>query len=229
MRKSLLIIQIVFLLGFITTFIASFYAVDNIKEKSKSIISEKIVSSATSKIAFTEELLHSKAAEKYLKNYQIETIREEMESFKTNPKGYVESLTLSETKTVIAPPELNSRNPLKNALLTKIYSWKSDIRKHFNRTFSALITDIRIFIVSNIISLLAAVIICYKQRSLGKRSFAISLILTIVVALSSLTYLSKDWLFSIIINSYAGYGYPLGIAILTFWLCFEYFKSLKSH
>lgn len=217
--------QITFAFVFVVAFIASFLVVDELKARSKVAVTEKVVVSTSSQIARAEELLNSKAATKYLAGHQLEVIREEIEGYKGDPYGYVESLTLNEARTTIIPPDLKSSNPLKNAFLNKVFSWKLGIRDHFTKTFEGLERDVRIFIMSNIIALLMAAFVCYKQHSLGRESMVVSSILTGVVALSSLTYLDQNWQVTIILNSYSGYGYPIGILTTTIWLYYEYYKA----
>ncbi len=229
MRNLLLSTQVIFFFVFVIAFIASFFVVDDLQEKSKVAVTEKVVVSTSSNVAFVEELLNSKAATTYLADYQLETIHEEIDTFKGDPYRYVESLTLDEAQTTIIPPDLKSNNPLKNALMEKVFSWKSGIKDHFNKTFEGLVTDIRIFIVSNIFALLVAALVCYKQNTLGKESMVVSSILTGVIALSSLSYLDQNWLFTIILNSYSGYSYPVGILMTTLWLYYEYYSRRNEN
>lgn len=80
-----------------------------------------------SKIDFAEEALNSKAANMYLKDYQIDVIRSEIDSFKNNPYGYVESVTMNKESENVLPPEFRTANPLKAALFEKLFQWKQYI------------------------------------------------------------------------------------------------------
>src|SRR5690606_14595556 len=114
---------------------------------------------------------------------------------------------------------------LKNALLEKIFAWKKGLKAYFNKTFSRLVLDIRIFLLSNVIALLVAALICYKQAALGKDALVVSAILTAVIAVSALSYLNQNWFFTILLNSYAGYGYIGGILATTAWLYYQYYTE----
>lgn len=225
MKKILITIQLLFIAVFSVAFIASFFVVDSIKANSRALITDIVVAKVSSKIALSEELLNSKAASIYLADYQRETIVEEINSFKLSPYDYVESLTLNESESIESPSPLKSKNPLKNALFKKIFGWKKELKNYFNKAFSGLIIDIRIFIASNVIALVIAAIACYKQAALGRDSLIVSAILTGVIALSTLSYVDQNWFFTILLNNYYGYGYLLGILLTTAWLYFEYHNN----
>ena len=148
MRQLLLSIQILFIMVFSVALISSFFVVDSIRERSTDAVTDKVVHFVSSKIEIAEELINSKAASNYLADYQMEAIRDEINDFRENPSDYVEAMTLDESKTQIVPPDLLSKNPLKNKLVEKIFSWKSSIKTYFEKTFDGLILDIRIFLIS---------------------------------------------------------------------------------
>jgi len=229
MRKALLSIQTIFIAVFFIAFIVSFFVVENIEEKSRVLVTEKVVQGTSSKIDFAEELLNSKAANMYLKDYQIDVIRKEIGTFRTDPYSYVESVTIGSGSAGVIPPEFQTNNPLKAALFEKIFSWKQGLKSYFDKTFSRLITDIRIFLGTNVVALLIAAFICFKAPALGNRAMALSTIVTIATALSAFSYINESWLINIILNSYAGYGYAGGIAFLTGWLYLEYSDKLAKN
>ncbi|WP_308365352.1 MULTISPECIES: hypothetical protein [unclassified Microbulbifer] len=229
MRKVLLSTQAIFMVVFFIAFVVSFFVVDKIEEESRLLVTEKLVKGTSSKVDLAEEVLNSRAANMYLKDYQIDVIREEIDTFKTNPYKYVESLTIDAENVVIIPPEFETNNPLEAALFEKIFSWKQGLKSYFNKTFSGLITDIRIFLGTNFIALLIAAFVCFKATSLGNRAMALSAIITIATALSAFSYINANWLLNVLLNSYAGYGYAGGIAILTGWLYLEYSDKLDKN
>ncbi len=222
MRKALLSIQTVFILVFFIAFITSFFVVSQIEERSRALVTEKVTQGTMSKIGFAEEVMNSKAAKMYLEEYQIEVIRSEIDAFKNNPYGYIESVTMNNESADDLPPEFRSANPLKSALFEKLFQWKQGLKSYFNKTFNGLITDIRLFLGTNVVALLIAAFVCFKSPSLGSRAMALSTIITLATALSAFSYINDSWLFNILLNSYAGYGYAGGIAFLTGWLYLEY-------
>ncbi len=228
MKKVLLSTQVIFILVFFIAFVVSFFVVDKIEEKSRLLVTEKVVKHTSSKIGLAEEVLNSKAADMYLKDYQIDVIRKEIELFKSNPYKYVESLTIDTKNAITIPLEFETDNPLKAALFKKVFSWKQNLKAYFNKTFSGLITDIRIFLGTNFIALSIAAFVCFKGATLGNRAIALSTIITIATALSAFSYVIENWLINILLNSYAGYGYAGGIAILTIGLYLEYYKNLTK-
>lgn len=222
MRKALLTIQSISILVFLIAFITSFFVVNQIEEKSRVLVTEKVTQGTMSKVGFAEEVLNSKAANMYLEDYQIDVIRSEIDAFKNDPYGYVESVTMNREGENVLTLEFRSANPLKTALFEKLFHWKQGLKSYFNKTFSGLIVEIRIFLGTNVIALLIAAFICFKSPSLGNRAMALSTIITVATALSAFSYLNESWLINILLNSYAGYGYAGGIAFLTGWLYLEY-------
>ncbi len=225
MKKVLIGFQSAFLLLFLGTLVSSFFIVDKIAENSKAIVTEKVVSGTKSKIALVEEAINSRIAEKILKPYQLEAIKAEISAYQEDPYQYISSLTLDSTQTQISSIEIDSKNSLTNKLLEKISSWKQSLKTYFELTFSGLIRDIRIFLLSNVIGLLIALVVSVKSEQIGKRALAISVIMSFAIAISALTYLNQNWLYTILLNSYAGYSYPIGIFLTSLWLGFEYFKE----
>lgn len=228
MRKVLLSLQTISILIFLGAFIVSFFVVEKIENKSRVLVTEKVTQSTQSKLDFAEEALNSKAAKRYLEEYQIEVIRSEIDLFKTNPYGYVEAVTMNDTNISTTPKEFHTDNPLKKALFQKLFQWKKGIKSHFTSTFNNLITDIRIFLGTNVLALSIALFICLKSENLGGRSMALSIIVTIATGLSAMSYVNENWLLNVLLNSYAGYGYAFGIAFLTGWLFVEY-SNIQSH
>jgi len=220
-HKTLLPIQLAFIVLFVIAFISSFFVVEPLKEQSRVSVTEKVVSSVSSKVAIAEELLNSKAASKYLADYQIEAIRDEINQFKNDPYDYVEAMTLDDSKSHITLPEASNSNPLKNMLVKKIFSWKTSIKAYFENTFDGLIFDIRAFLVSNLIALTIGAFISYNNQLLGKETIIVNTILTSVVILSSLLYINQDWFFTILLNRYNGYGYLFIVLIMTTWLYYH--------
>ncbi len=221
MNKILMPIQITFIVIFTIAFILSFFVVDSLKVQSKTAVTEKVISFVSSKISIAEELLNSKATSKYLADYQIEAIFDEINQFKNNPKDYIEAITLDGSKTNILPPKVSDSNPLKNMLMKKIFSWKTSIKGYFKNIFDGLIFDIRAFLISNFIALVIGAFISFNNQLLGKETIIVNTILTSVVVLSSLLYINQDWFFTILLNSYNGYGYLLFVFLMTVWLYYH--------
>lgn len=225
MKKLLIFVQILFACIFLVAFVSSFFVVDIVKEKARHAITEKVVASTTSKVALAEELLNTKAANRYLQDYQIDVIKDELATFKADPNAYVQAMTMSNTDIPIIPPSLTSKNPLKNAFFEKIFFWKKDLKSYFNKSFSALINDIRTFLVINAVALIVAAFVGLRATSLNGGLMSLSAAITLATILAVSCYVDQDWLFSILLNSYMGYGYASGIIFLTAYLYFEYYKN----
>lgn len=228
MKKALLGIQILFIFVFSGLFVATFTHVETIINESKDAVSQKVTASASSKVDLAEEILQSNAAEKILKPYQIEAAKDEIRIFRENPSEYVASIVKGDHEIPKGKIDYGA-NPLKKALTDKIFSWKTSLKVHFENTLSNLIRDIRIFLISNIVALSVAAAVVLRPGLIGKKAQAVSAIVTLVVATSIVTYVDRNWLYAIILNNYAGYGYPLSLLLTSLWLCYEYIKGNRKN
>jgi len=226
MYKVGITVQIAFAILFSIAFVLSFTEAEKIKEDSRVQVTKKVIVMVESKIDLAEEVVNSKKAQSLLADHQIEVIRAEISSFRESPENYVTQMTQDESE--VKDSSYSSGNPLSKALLEKVFGWKKGIKKHIEKAYSNLLTDIRIFCLTNIVGLLLAAIVLYKREVLGKHAVAVSSILTGVIALSALSYLDQNWLFAILLNRYVGYGYPVGIFGTFLWVFLEYHKSKKE-
>jgi len=185
-------------------------------------LTDAITAISSMDVSLAEEVLNSKAAKNYLEEYQIEVIEKEISEFKRDPHLYVGSITQQDANVSALPSEFKTNNPLKAALFEKVFSWKQSLKSYLDGTFSKLITDIRIFLATNVVALFIAAFVCIRSEKLGGRPMVISSVITIATALSTYGYVNDNWLFNILLNSFAGYGYSAGIVSLSAWLYFEY-------
>lgn len=225
-KHALLVLQLIFALIFGVSFIASFFLVDNIAASSKQAVTQKVISMTQQKALFAEEILRSKAAEKYLQTHQREALQQELTRFKQDPDTYVSAIV--EGSSHIAKPLPASKNPLTHNLLEKIFTWKSSLKSYFTATFTDLVFDLRIFLFSNALGLLIAAWMIWHLAQLNNNMVVVSIILTISIILSSMSYVDRNWFYTILLKNYAGWAYPMGIISLCTWLCFEYFKENKT-
>jgi len=226
MYKVGITIQLVFAILFSVALTMSFTESEKIKEDSRVLVTEKVILMIESRIDLAEEVVNSKKAQSMLADHQIEVIRAEVSSFRENPEKYVIQMTQDESE--VTNSNHSSNNPLVKALLEKVFGWKKGVKKHIERAYSNLLTDIRIFCATNIIGLFLAALVLFKRREFGKYAVAASSILTGVIALSAFSYLDQSWLFSILLNRFSGYSYPVGIFGTFLWIFYEYHNRKKE-
>ena len=224
MKNALLSLQVVFMLAFLSSFITSYFVMDSMKEKSREVVTQKVSSGLLSTIVVAEEFLHSPKVKALLADHHIEVINREIGEFKEKPVEYISQMTNSETEVDPVPVDLRSESKLKNALLAKVFAWKLNIKDHFQATFEALVFDVRLFLLSNVFGLLIAALINWHRENLGKHAVVVSLVLTSAIFLSAFSYINANWLYSILLNSYAGFAYPAGVVVTACWLFWEYWK-----
>ena len=228
LKKALVSAQIIFAALFFVSVVATFFVKDKIQNDSREIITKKVSSGISSRIDLVEELINTKKAKVLLADHQIEVIKQEITKFRKDPDSYVSVMTLPNADANFFPDELKSQNPLKDALIKKVFSWKQNIKEHFNNSFERLVFDIRLFLVSNVIGLLSAALISWHSERLGKHAIAASLILTGVIIMSSISYVNSNWLYDILLNSFAGMAYPVGILLTSGWLFWNYYAAEKE-
>lgn len=223
LKKTVLFVQLFFALIFLVTFVCTYFLKDRVLSDSRQIITEKVSSGIYGKIDFIEEVINAKKAKALLADYQIEVINREISDFRNDPNGYVREMTLKSADQIVLPSELKTDNKLKNALIQKVFGWKEKIRTHFNASFDGLVLDIRIFLLSNVIGLIVAAIVNWRADQIGRHAFVYSMILTGVIILSSYFYINSNWFYDVLLNSYVGTGYPIGVLSMSAWLFWSYF------
>jgi len=119
---------------------------------------------------------------------------------------------------------IDSKNPLKVRLLSKLFNWKKGIKEKFKKSFNGIVTDIKIFLLTNILAFGIALFLNKKSLKNEKNYYIASGILTLSIAISVWGYLDQNWFYSFLLNNFTGWAYPVGMGILFSWLLFNYYQ-----
>jgi len=226
MKKILFGIQFICLIFFLLGFLVTFFMANEIREHSRSAITESLAKKVEKSMTLTEELVESPKVQEYLAQHQIEVIKEEIALYRNDTNSYVTNLT-TETG-VPSSVVVETKNPLKKRLFQKIFGWKKGIKEKFKKSFNGIVLDVQIFLFSNIFAFGAALYLNRKTEGNDRNYYIASTILTLSIILSIAGYLDQNWFFKFLLNDFAGWGYPAGLILLFGWLLFNYHQSKKS-
>lgn len=225
MKRALLIFEVLGLLFFSAALVWSFQAEQWVLEKARVSIQEQIRPKADLAVDLAEEGLRSKLASTYLAEDQISDSLQELTLYRADPSEYIRSITGSGF--AINADSAGSRAGL-SRLADRFLNWKARIQSHFDQTFARLMGDFRLFLATTAIAFALAVFLLMRSDNISRQYFVASAVLALATVYSAFSYIDQNWFFTILLNNYMGWGYPLGLGMLFGWLLFEYYKNKRE-
>ena len=203
-------IIVVFFVGFIAYTLIARQQLDSL---ARDFVTEKTLNYSKLIVEVAGEALDSPLVKKLLSHDQQAAIREEIAGYQTDPRAYVAELTQQHRQDA---PRAHA-----NPLLERVTSIKSKIRTFYDETLNALITDLRIFSISNLIAGLIALSLAYRSsREVRKPIVWFSFLMFVGVIYCSYLYIDHLTFFRILFRSHMGWWYAafLGVMIAALYL-----------
>jgi len=144
MRKTALVLNSIVVVFFVCFLAYTFIARRHLDALAREFVTEKTLVYSKPVVQIADEALDSPLTRKLLTDDQAAAIRNEIADYNNDPATYVSDLTRQRVREL--PPA--KANPL----LAKVASIKEKIRTFYDNTPNALIGDLRIFSVSNLIA-----------------------------------------------------------------------------
>ncbi len=157
MRKATLALNSIVVIFFICFLAYTFIARQHLDSLARAFVTEKTLDYSKPVVEVADEALGSPFVEKLLSGDQATTIRNEITDYRNDPAAYIADLTRQEVRD--APP------PDANPLVERATSIKGKIRTFYDNTLNALIADLRIFALSNLVAGLIAFASAYRSSS----------------------------------------------------------------
>ena len=205
-----------FAVAFFALFLAyTFVAKTHLEELARDFVAEKTIAYAEPSVAIAEESLESPLVAKLLSEDQIRAAREEINAFQNDPSAYVSKLTGQQTQDLI---------PLgANRIAKKIGTLKKGIQNFYDGTLQALVSDLRIFAISNLVACLAAFLLAFfSPPKIRKSVLWFSILMFLGVALCSFMYVDGLSFFRILFRSHMGWWYAVLLTLTIATLCWDY-------
>jgi hypothetical protein len=193
---------------------------DEIRESFRATINHDLAKSLAARVSFAEEAVATPLAARHLAPHQIEGIREEIVLYRKDPEAYVAYLTGGSAPALDQSDQLeaSSGNPLKRAFLEQVIGWRASVKSRFDSSFAKIGRDICIFLGSNVVASIVALILATRVRRRHPRALRLSILLTVAIGLSALSYVDRNWLYAFLRNDWAVFGYPLMLVLSFVWL-----------
>lgn len=211
MRKIALLsnlLSIVFFLGFLTY---TLVAKKHVESLAREFVTEKTIEHSKPLVDLAEKTLESKLATALLSDAKEAEIRGEITQYRDDPNAYVSDLASKYDRVVDNDTMKGESGTLSQA----IANVKNRIRKFYDETLSALIDDLRIFAIANLIASVIALGLLYKSdEKLEKPLVGLSVVILFSVIFSSYLYVNDLTFFRIMFRLHLGWNYALFLTFM---------------
>jgi hypothetical protein len=202
MRKTTLVLNsiiVVFFAGFLAyTLIAR----QHLTGLARGFVTEKTVVYSKPIVDVADDSLKLPFVQKLIPEDKTAAIRREIADYRNDPSAYISDLTRQKMRNL---PVQNA-----NPLLAKVDAFKEKIREFYDDTLNALIKDLRIFSVSNLIAGLIAFVLAFRSHTKIRQPIVwFSFLMFVAVLYCSSLYVDDLTFFSILFRAHMGWWYPL--------------------
>lgn len=203
-------IVVVFFAGFLAY---TFFARQHLDNLARGFVTEKTLEYSQPIVEVADAALDSPLVNEILSDEHKIAIKKEINSYKEDPASYVSDLT---RKSVDRAP-VEKVNPL----VEKVASIKDKIRTFYDNTLDALITDLRIFSVSNLIAGTIALVLAFRSSTKIRKPIVwFSFLMFVAVLYCSYLYIDDLTFFRMLFRTHLGWWYSacLCVAIVALYL-----------
>lgn len=184
----------------------TFFAKDHLINHTRQFVFDKTLEYSIPIVTSTKEIINDPLLGNALPANVKNDIISEIDAFEENPSDYVLRIT-SEEK-----PDFGEG---------KVADFKNKIHHHYQSILDGLLRDLRIFSGSNLVFGLISLLLLIVSNKNNNTIVVLSIIIFLVVAWSTYNYIDGISFISILLNSHAGWVYPLGIAVSIYKLCID--------
>lgn len=210
---ALNLIVVVFFAGF-TAY--TFVARQDLEGRARAFVTEKTLAYSAAAVELAEQAIETKLVKAVLSADQEAVIRAEIADYRRNPSAYIADLTRQGKLLPAAPPN-------GNPLLEKVALLKVKIRNYYDDTLDALIRDLRIFSISNLIAGAIALTLPYRSPAdIHQPIVWFSFLMFAAVLFCSSMYVNDLNFFRILFRAHAGWTYPVGLGVMVVYLFVRY-------
>ncbi|MGN6546233.1 MAG: hypothetical protein ACTHK7_14360 [Aureliella sp.] len=208
--------------AFFACFLAyTFIARQHLDALARAFVTEKTLDYSQPVVELADEALDSPIIHKLLSDEQATAFRNEVADYQNGPGAYIADLTGQQ---VLAAPKANP-----NPLIEKVASIKSKIRTFYDHTLDALIADLRIFSLSNLIAGVIAFALAFCSSSeIRKPIVWFSFLMLVAVLYCSYLYVDDITFFRILFRTHMGWWYPALLCVMVVALYLDYGRRDKA-
>ena len=213
MRKATLVLNSIVVVFFSCFLAYTFIARQHLDSLAREFVSEKTLDYSKPMVEVADEAIESPLVKKVLSDDQATAIRNELVDYQNDSDSYIADLTRQQIR---GAPMANA-----NPLIEKVAAIKNKIRSFYNNTLNALIADLRIYSLSNLIAGLLAFGLAYRSTSdIRKPIVWFSFVMFVAVLYCSYLYVDELTFFRILFRTHMGWWYVafLGVMIVALYL-----------
>jgi hypothetical protein len=215
MRNTTITLNSIIVVFFVGFLVYTFVARQHLDSLARNFVTEKTLHHSKPVVEAAEAALDSPLVRKLLSDDQAAAIRQELASYQNDPEAYITDLTRQRLRE--AP--LAKANPL----IEKVASIKNKIRTFYDNTLNALIVDLRIFSISNLIAGAIALGLAYRSSSEIRQPIVwFSFLMFFSVIYCSYLYIDDLTFFRILFRTHMGWWYPALLCVVIVALYLDY-------
>ncbi|TWT74753.1 hypothetical protein [Allorhodopirellula solitaria] len=221
MRKTTLTLNSIVVVFFICFLAYTFIAQEHLGSLARDFVTEKTLDYSNPIVEIADKALGSPLSKKALSDAQATAIRNEIANYQNDPRAYIADLTRQQVH--------EARMANGKPLIENVASIKAKIRTFYDNTLSALIADLRVFSVSNLIAGLIAFGLAYRSSSeIRKPIVWFSFLIFVAVLYCSYLYIDDLTFFRILFRTHMGWWYFAFLCVTIVALHLDYGRYANS-
>ena len=221
MRKTTLVLNAIVIVFFICFLAYTFIARQHLETLSRDFVTEKTLAYSRPIVEVASESLDSPLVNKILSDDQTKAIRAEIADYRNDPVAYISDVTGQQVRDGLEPGG--------NPLVEKVAAIKRKIRTFYDNTLSALLRDLRIFSISNLVAGFLAFGLAYRSSDeIRKPIVWFSFLMFVAVLYCSYMYIDDLSFFRILFRTHMGWWYAAFLSVMIVALYLDYGRRANA-
>jgi hypothetical protein len=215
MRRTTLVLNSIVVVFFLCFLAYTFVARQHLEGLAHDFVTEKTLDYSEPIVDIADVAIESSMTKKLLSDDQETAIRKEIAGYQNDPAAYVSDLTREQVRDL----PVQDANPL----LARVASIKEKIRAFYDSTLNALVNDLRILSVSNLVAGIVAFALAYRSSSPVRQPIVVfSFLMFVAVLYCSYLYIDDLTFFRILFRTHMGWWYAVFLCVVIVALYLDY-------
>jgi hypothetical protein len=215
MRKTTLFLNAMVIVFFISFLMYTVIARQHLEKLATDFVTEKTLAYSRPVVELASESLDSPLIKKLLSKDQSTAVRTEIADYRNDPVAYIADVTGEQVRDVVRPND--------NPLVEKVVAVKNKVRSFYENTLNALLSDLRIFSISNLVAGLIAFGLAYRSsEEIRKPIVWFSFLMFAAVLYCSYMYIDHLTFFRILFRTHIGWWYAALLSVMIAALYLDY-------
>jgi hypothetical protein len=215
MRKTTLFLNAMVIVFFISFLMYTVIARQHLEKLATDFVTEKTLAYSRPVVELASESLDSPLIKKLLSKDQSTAVRTEIADYRNDPVAYIADVTGKQVRDVVRPND--------NPLVEKVVAVKNKVRSFYENTLNALLSDLRIFSISNLVAGLIAFGLAYRSsEEIRKPIVWFSFLMFAAVLYCSYMYIDHLTFFRILFRTHIGWWYAALLSVMIAALYLDY-------